>query len=560
MTKKILLLFIILLLVQTASARQGQITLLTVAEHQDTRIGGTADLYLELRPGSGRVFIDSFPLTQLDTQISTRFAKEFACNFLEYNCNQYDFFYTIRASSSVVGGPSAGAATTILTIAVLDKTPLINNVVMTGTINSGGIIGPVAGVEAKSRAARASGFDTILLPKWSVLDVEDNETVFAEELSVEGLNIITVSTVEEALLQFTGKNYSKPVEVLQVPTQYTQIMGEISGDLCRRYYDITDEVLNQTREQIENAESAMERGDFYSAASFCFSANVAARTIQYENLTSDEKFEILEVLAGKLFSLTDYVNEQELNTFSDLEASVIVKERLLEAQTLLDRPNVLNNLAYIEERLFSAQSWAKFFEYDSPSLELDSEYLNSACNAKLAEVDERISYLAYMSGTTAGYQDQLDETRVVARSGDYAFCLFRATRIKADINALLITVMVRDRLDDLAQDKLELAHARLSGSSEFSILGYSYYDYALSLRESNPNLAIIFSEYALEFGNLDMYFPPDDSRSIFVFTEDPYFRIGFMMGVVLSALALILTILIIMNKPRKAKSSPGKKR
>ncbi|MFH1400128.1 MAG: serine protease-like protein, partial [Nanoarchaeota archaeon] len=129
------------------AATSGHMTLLTVAENDEMQFGGTADVYLEIHPGKGRVFIDSLPLTKLDTQISTRFAHELACDFLEMDCSNKDFFYTIRADSSVVGGPSAGGALTVLTIAVLGDLPLDNETVMTGTIQSGGLIGPVAGIK-----------------------------------------------------------------------------------------------------------------------------------------------------------------------------------------------------------------------------------------------------------------------------------------------------------------------------------------------------------------------------------------------------------------------------
>ena len=82
--------------------------------------GSTADLYLEIKNGRGRVFLDTYPLTKLDTQMSTRFAKEIACSKTDYNCDKYDFVYTIKSGSVIIGGPSAGAAITLLTIASIE--------------------------------------------------------------------------------------------------------------------------------------------------------------------------------------------------------------------------------------------------------------------------------------------------------------------------------------------------------------------------------------------------------------------------------------------------------
>lgn len=558
MNKKILFLLVLLstsVIIQTdfAQARAQEIGLLTVGEVNNQSVGGLATLRLEIRPGSGRVFIDSFPLTQLDTQISTRFGKQVACNFLQADCNSYDFFYTIRATTALVGGPSAGAATSVLTVAVLENIRLNPGVIMTGTINSGGIIGPVSGIEEKATAARNARYEAVLVPRWAMF--EENQT------NISGINVVPVSTLSEALFYFTNKDCSLPERDIVVPEQYTKIMGQISGDLCNRQFDMFEEPINQTKTQLENAQKAMERGDFYSAASFCFGANVQARMLLFENLTQQEKETIYDELVLDVTNFSNYINQIPLKTLSDLEASVIVKERILEAVTLLQEENAKENLAYIKERIFSAKAWSLFFDYESYEVELDQNFLNAACNSKMAEVEERINYFQFIAGTPGNYFDELDETRGIARSGDYAFCLFRATRIKADINSVLLSAMVRpETIEAVATEKVALARNQLANSNHFSILGYSYYDYAATLLSDNPRLSIVFSEYASEFTNLDMYFPSDQRRNVFSFTIDPYFKLGFFLGSLIGLSALFVVILVKNIKPRKAKRSPGKKR
>ena len=100
MWKKVIVILFILLL-PTAFAKSGSMKLLAVSNEDINPRGSLADLYLEIKPGSGRVFIDSFPLSKLDTQISTRFAKEVACNFLERDCSNYDFFYSVNTAINI---------------------------------------------------------------------------------------------------------------------------------------------------------------------------------------------------------------------------------------------------------------------------------------------------------------------------------------------------------------------------------------------------------------------------------------------------------------------------
>src|SRR3989338_2926440 len=161
----VVLIVLILLSEVVLSQEPYHLKLLAVQEDQHTYKGSDADLYLELKEGSGRVFLDTFPATKIDTQISTRFSKEIACNHFKLNCNKYDFIYTIKAKSNIIGGPSAGAAIAALTtIAVLDPAYDEGGAVF-GAINSGGVVGPVGGVKEKLQAASAVGLKKVLIPK-----------------------------------------------------------------------------------------------------------------------------------------------------------------------------------------------------------------------------------------------------------------------------------------------------------------------------------------------------------------------------------------------------------
>ena len=107
MKKGIIYILVFLLLAFACSAKAAHMKLLAVSEDGSGFEGSVADLYLEIKRGTGRVFIDTFPLTKVDTQISTRFAKEIACDYLDRDCSHYDFIYTIRSGSAISTGWSA---------------------------------------------------------------------------------------------------------------------------------------------------------------------------------------------------------------------------------------------------------------------------------------------------------------------------------------------------------------------------------------------------------------------------------------------------------------------
>ena len=164
MRKGIIILVLLLLLMPVVMAKTYHTTLLAVKETPEGLEGSTADLYLEIVSGQGRVFIDSSPLTKIDTQISTRFAKDIACDYINYDCSVYDFFYRIESDSPILGSPSAGGAMAVLTATALTNENIMQDIAMTGTINSGGLIGPISGLRQKIEIAGEIGLKKVLIP------------------------------------------------------------------------------------------------------------------------------------------------------------------------------------------------------------------------------------------------------------------------------------------------------------------------------------------------------------------------------------------------------------
>jgi uncharacterized protein len=574
--------FIILLSLTafTANAEKGHMTLLTVGERGNETLGGTADVYLEVKPGSGRIFIDSFPLTKLDTQISTRFANEVACDFLNEDCSNKDFFYTIRAKSSVVGGPSAGAALTVLTISVLENLDLNESVVMTGTINSGGIIGPVAGIQEKVTAAKQEGFKKALIPKRSIISEVKSGTengplgnnsnttiVYSDTLKIDGIEVVPISTLEDALYEFTGKKYPDYSYDMKIPEQYNDMMKNVSNNICERTKEIIQLIPSSVIENqsdkynysisfIERANNSFNQGDYYTAASYCFNANKELRDIEYSQYSKSELLLIAKDAEQMVNKMLDDVNKRHLNTMSDLETSIVMKERLLEAKDLLEnnQTQMLQDLPYIVERIQSAQAWSAFFNYPGKKVVLDDAHLQQACQAKIAEAEERVNYLELLFGEYKEYRDEIASTKQIYDSGDYAFCLFKASRIKADTNAILTSLSItEEKFPELLDDQLKLAKIQINKQKDnFPILGYSYYNYAKSLKDTKPELSLIYSEYASEFSNLDMYFPRTKQSSFMIDrVQLGTFLIGFSVGLFF---VVMLMFFIGLSKKNKNKN------
>jgi len=127
--------------------------------------GVMTKISVEILPGNGKTLVDiNNLLFWADTQESIRKAKEIAQNITGVNLSNYDLIYQITANASVVGGPSAGAAITIATIAAILNKTINPNVTISGTINYDGTIGPISEVLAKAETAKASGMKIMLVP------------------------------------------------------------------------------------------------------------------------------------------------------------------------------------------------------------------------------------------------------------------------------------------------------------------------------------------------------------------------------------------------------------
>ena len=84
--------------------------------------------------------------------------------------------------------------------------------------------------------------------------------------------------------------------------------------------------------------------------------------------------------------------------------------------------------------------------------------------------------------------------------------------------------------------------ARTISKGAFPILGYSYYQYASSLRD-DPGIDLVYSEYALELSNLDMYFEEESEfEGVSVHPGFWIFIFGSVAGVCIVLVLYFLTL------------------
>jgi len=594
MKKTVPLLIIFLLFAPIAFAEKGHMKLLAVREIENgTYEGGVADLYLEIKPGTGRVFLETFPLTKTDTQMSTRLAKAVACDLTQKDCDVFDFFYTITADSAIIAGPSAGSSLAVLTAAMLEGFDLNEKYAATGTINSGGLIGPVGGVKEKVEAAKAIGLKKVLIPSGEMIVTAGNETTNLSYLSKQiGIQVVEVSTLDEALKEFTGKEIKQNYRDINIDSQYKDTMRFLSQSLCNRSKKLQQETKNlkannnitkALREEATNltskAQAAYNSGTYYSSASYCFGANVEYSTLALytKNLSKATMQQEISKLSSQIEDFSKEIDKRKRETITDLESFMVIKERLNEAKDTLDEAKKLLNatnsteriirpIAFAQERINSAYSWASFFGKGGKKFNLNSDVLKKSCQAKISEADERVQYVQlYLPASLASVQKSIKKAQEELRNGNYELCLSTASKAAADVDIVLSVFGVDPgQYKNLLERKLEIVRnniARQSSKGLFPILGYSYYEYANSLKDSDLFSAMLYSEYALELGNLDIYFKETNgntkNRIPQPFEFDWKLVSIFLFGIVVGSL---ITVVVLKSRIRTKDSKRKKKR
>ena len=185
------------------------------------RIGGSSERFvgvpltivIEIRPGTGKILVNTQPRMGLNIQSSVRLAANVAENLTGFTLADRDIIVSITAPEVVEGvdGPSAGGAMTVLMVAGLEGKQIKPDVMMTGTIELGGRIGPVGGIVAKAEAAAEAGATIFLIPKGQA------EQILFREVTrqlLPGFEITTIEGVRIDLRDYAAEKWGlRVVEV-----------------------------------------------------------------------------------------------------------------------------------------------------------------------------------------------------------------------------------------------------------------------------------------------------------------------------------------------------------
>lgn len=508
--------------------------------------------------GSGRVFVDTLPLTDVDMQGSARLAVKVASGLVSTDTrshldpNTCDFFFVVRTSSPMIGGPSAGGIMTAAVIALLENWTLDNSTIMTGMINPDGSIGPIGGIPYKIDAAHSVGATRFLIPKgqmtytemvteyqningviWqNTYPVTRNVSEYAE--NNYGMDVVEVEDINNVLLLFTGWTFPLKESPDKITTQhYINAMQPLATTLltqARTAFQNASDLFNTTtipnrypnyyRNQItdflNNAEDKLLESShwydlevYYTSTSKSFQSLIDAHFVsyscQYFALETQNQGGFVQVLLNQ--TKDAYHNKSVLARDAPIQGMVTLQcvgaaqQRINEAASYLSEANTsyqngdyltaLYKLAYAQERTESVQWWLNISAPFQDSGEINTTLISSLAEEYLDDAQQSIVYseiIVNEMGQTSSYLSDAKDLLDDARS-EYDQEYFAAA-LFGSFESIVKANLALELVDGVTDEKVERAREQASVSiTESRSIGIE------------PVLAVSYYEYGQSLAN-----------------------------------------------------------
>lgn len=573
----------------TNSSYENSISLLAVNENQNGEVygGSLIELSLTIKPGSGQTYVNLNTIEEVDTQISIINSQKIACELFEKNCQKYDFYYDFKGSALLLKGPSASSAIAILTAKTLNKEKIKNNIAITGSLNSGGIIGNVGGIDEKVAVAEEFGFKKILIPIFSDYNQTKTEN--------NKINVIKVMDIIEAYNQFNGNKYSLKTYPIN-KEQFTLTMKELSNNLCNRADMMKKEIkINNKNESeyilkalnsINSSENALKNENYYSRGSFCYNANLNLRLEieKNKNLSLKETEEQIKILEEKLnkkyFEIKSDNYKSNIKTMNDFYVYLILIDRIDEAKTYIEETktnpkeiiknieinineNTLNETnssinesintnefekneqirkkrlySYALERYETVKEWEKLIEHTGTTIKFTDNTIKNACDKINREISIKSELLSSYSITF--FNEEINEVKELQSVfSNHYLCIYKGLELEGKINTILNSVGIsNNKSENYSQKLIEFTNSRISLNSngDFPLIPYIYHEYSTELNEiKDYSSSMLYSNYALSYADLNLFLEKEKITKSYInliinkLYENPIFIIAIML-------------------------------
>ena len=531
--KKILALLLITFLLNSVSAVIIKAPAVSLTDKG--YIGVPINIQINVTKGNGHVFMDTMPLTELDMQGSARIAAKVAGEITGKDMNRYNTYIVVRSDVPVVGGPSAGGTMTIGIICELMNWSLNKHVMMTGTINPDGSVGPVGGILEKIEAAKKANCTIMLIPKGQrYVDVNGNKVDAVEFGKKLGVKVIEVGSIYEALPYFTGKKIVMK-EYSENPTiekKYKSIMKKLSENVLKtaneKYENLSKKLsvsyvgygyqkvllndLTNSKILLERANDEYLKNKYYSATCSAFNALIKLETIEHtlKYLTGEEDVKTFLTNVQDKISCDKKIVYSKNITTNNFEEILAGRMRIAEAEELLDNAwksyylgdydEAIKYGSFAKMRGDSAVWWVSLKEADNNSEVINESKLKPLAQQYLDNAETISTYVEtlFPNLPTDELENDLKSANKAYKSGDYLLAIAKSieTCVKAEVPLVIFGDIEYSK--KYARNKINLAENL--GITPISAL--SYYEYGSSLNDTISK--VMYYKYSSYYAQMDI--------------------------------------------------------
>lgn len=513
-----------------------------VAQTAEGWVGATSYITVSAEPGNGSVFVDTFPLTEIDTQGSARLAAQAAASLAGQNLAKIDLFIVIRSDWAVIGGPSAGGAMSVAILACLLNRTVNAGVVMTGTINPDGTIGPIGGVLQKAEAAHSVGAYLFLVPMGQTIATESpgslnvvNVTEYAQKNL--DLTVMEVDDLREAAKWMIGVEI-KPPEGKEIDlTKYNDIMSKAAKDMLDSAVELADRAKGQFDSaaltfsqrnllnayvadfgaKIDSAKEAQSARTYYLSASYSFQSKINSTYVLYAleyfgSRSKETAKKIITEAERSAAASVEHVNGTAFTSITAFECYAAAQTRAHEALRTgstawelyygsTQDQQILQSLAqaaYMTQRAESALWWVGLCNEFPGDVDVNRTVVKGTAQGYVDDLKFLLAYAKSFSelassGLLQNADDLLQNVEDELSSGAYAAAVLEALRARSYVNAHLDLVSLasssEEQLAEVLTQKVgkerELARSSIASSRDFGVNPIL----ALSHLESGENYA-----------------------------------------------------------------------
>lgn len=523
-----------------------------VAMQNGSYVGTVSEMVVGISEGDGSIYVETWPLSEIDTQASARIAVSVAGELTGMDVQAHNFYYSIVSEAPVIGGPSAGGILTVATVACLNGWDMDQDVMMTGMINPDGSIGPVGGIYEKAKAAHEYGITTFLVPEGQATVRHDDETIDLITYAPRewGMEVKEVFDIEGAVAEFTGYTYEKEEFEgdLEVDTSFFASDVEAELALTRDLKEQVTEELSSASisesirselaqntdsadQRIIDTEEAIEDELYYTSLSYLFQARISYMYVSYslEYLQSDDRG---SVMASTLDDVQAFIDEtasmvdersEDLAGYSALEAYSAAEERSFEAQrylddakrqvTLNDAASALYNAAFAYERARTSRFWLDVMERCSGGESIDMSALEADAETLINDANLTFIYatrLNISNSLITNAQELLRSAQKEFNNGNYAAALYDAVESKASASVAIQFFATGEEGVELAMQRAKQQASEAIQRQQFHditpVLSMSYFEYASTFEEDQSyGQATMYYKYAKGIANAFKY-------------------------------------------------------